>query len=112
LGVFSVFRSEKVAHLKQTDIQEVFELFEKELNTLQRLPQVEKMEMRKRIADVLKPALLVINPSPRVILHIIDDKLSDVLRLSRDRFAFRKKLAELLSEKLKDKSLWHKRKGP
>ncbi len=89
-----------MAYLKQKDIKEIFKFFENELNTLSKVPKVEKMKMRSRIVNVLKPALSSANPRPRRIVEIIEDKLSDVLKAFRDPYTFKKKLGELLGKKL------------
>jgi hypothetical protein len=86
---------------KLRDVQEILNFFEKELNCLKRLDKIEKMKVRREIANYLKPALLMKNQNPKVILYIIDDKLNDVLNLFYDKYGFLHDLTKLLSEKLK-----------
>jgi hypothetical protein len=88
---------------KLRDVQEILNFFEKELNSLKSLDKIGKMKVRRKIANYLKPALMVKNQNPKVILYIIDDKLNDVLNLFYDRYGFIYDLTKLLSEKLKKK---------
>jgi hypothetical protein len=59
------------------------------------------MKIRKRIVNTLKPVLLAKGQNAKVILNIVDDKLYNVLSLFFDEYGFRKKLANLLSEKFR-----------
>lgn len=90
-----------MTYLKQEDVKEIMEFFEKEVNTLGGVPKVEKMKMRSRVVNVLKPTLSSDHPRPKAIIEIIEDKLSDMLKQFRDGYSFKKKLADLLSKKLK-----------
>ncbi len=82
-------------------MQDIIKIFENELNTLRGVPKVEKMKLRKRIVNVLNPALTVSNPRADAIMRMVDDKLDDVLDLFLDKYGFKKKFSYLLSEKLR-----------
>ena len=90
-----------MSNLKLEDIKEIIEFFEKELNTLGGISKVEKMKMRSRVLNVLKPALSSDNPRSRAIIELVEDKLNDILKQFRDGYSFKKKLADLLAKKLK-----------
>ena len=89
-----------MAYLKQKDIKEIIEFFDKELNTLSKVSKVDKMKMRSRVVKVLKPVLSAGNPRARAVLEIVEDNLKDVLKQFRDSYTFKRKLLELLREKL------------
>jgi hypothetical protein len=59
------------------EIEEILKLFEKELATLNRLSRVEKMKIRKRIANSILPALAASNSEPDIFLNIVENKLND-----------------------------------
>ncbi len=90
-----------MAQLNQDDIQDIIKIFENELSTLRGIPKIEKMKMRKRVVNVLNPALRTSNPRADAIMRIVDDKLDDVLDLFLDRHGFKKKFSYSLSEKLR-----------
>jgi hypothetical protein len=90
-----------MSKLNQDDMQDIIKIFENELNTLRGVPKVEKMKLRKRIVNVLNPALTVSNPRADAIMRMVDDKLDDVLDLFLDKYGFKKKFSYLLSEKLR-----------
>ncbi len=90
-----------MAQLNQDDIQDIIKIFENELNTLQGVPKVEKMKLRKRIVNVLNPALMVKNPRADSIMRMVEDKLDDVLDLFIDRYGFKKKFSYALTDNLK-----------
>jgi hypothetical protein len=92
-----------MGQLKLRDVQEILDLFEKEINCLQSLDKIEKMKVRRKVANYLKPALMVRNQNPKVVLYIIEDKLSDVLNFFNNKHGFLYDIAKLLSEKLKKK---------
>ena len=79
-----------MSNLRQEDIKEIIEFFEKELNTLGGIPKVEKMKMRSRVVNVLKPTLSSDNPRPRAIIELVEDKLNDILKQFRDGYSFKK----------------------
>ena len=42
---------------KEKAVQEIFELFENQLNLFSRKDKLEKMEIRRRIRDVIQPTI-------------------------------------------------------
>ena len=86
----------------EKEIQEILKLFEHELNLLIRMGNAQKMEVRKRIADVLRPLLATGIQKPKIFMSIVEDKLHGVLEFFLDGYEFRKKLARKIEEKMKD----------
>jgi len=78
------------------EIEAILKLFEKELSSINRLSKIEKMKIRKRVANSILPALTLSNSEPDVFLRIVENKLKDVFDLFFDAWGFRKKLHTLL----------------
>ena len=91
-----------MARLKYKDIQDILKIFEIEIGRLTRVGKVEKMKLRKKIANVVVPALSMKNLKTKTFMMIIEDKLGDVLDVFLDGWAFRKKLSRLISQKSKE----------
>lgn len=85
---------------KEKAIQEILELFENQLNLLSRKDRLEKMEIRKRIRDVIQPTIRMDIRQPEIYMEIIEDKLEDVINLFFDGTEFKKKLASKIEETL------------
>jgi len=83
---------------QHNEIEAILKLFEKELATLNRLSKVEKMKIRKRVANSILPALTVSNSKADVFLNIVENKLKDVFDLFFDAWGFREKLHNLVDE--------------
>ena len=79
---------------RQSEIEAILKLFEKELATLNRLTRIEKMKIRKRVANSVIPALSASNSEPDAFLNIIETKLRDVLNMFFDGWGFREKLRQ------------------
>jgi|GEM_PF-1888932 len=79
--------------LKNRDVQKVIRLFDNELILLQRLSKVDKMRLRRRIVNIVQPALRSPIATPQIFMGTVDDKLANVTRLFFDRHGFRIKLA-------------------
>lgn len=77
---------------QHNEIEAILKLFETELSTLHRLSKVEKMKIRKRVANSILPALLASKSEPDVFLNMVENKLRDVFNLFFDRWGFREKL--------------------
>ncbi|CAB1060386.1 hypothetical protein D1BOALGB6SA_5152 [Olavius sp. associated proteobacterium Delta 1] len=60
------------------EIEAILKLFEMELSTLNRLSKIEKMKIRKRVANSILPALSGSNSEPDAFLNIVENKLKDV----------------------------------
>ena len=94
-----------MATLNTKDIGEILKLFENELNLLLRMDKLEKMEIRKRIKDVIVPMLELDIQRPNIFMDIVEEKLHDVFDLFIDGYEFRKKLERKLTEKLKNQGV-------
>jgi len=80
------------------EIEAILKLFERELAMLNRLSKVEKMKIRKRVANSILPALTLSNSEPDAFLNIVENKLKDVFELFFDAWGFRKKLHNLIDK--------------
>jgi hypothetical protein len=74
------------------DVESILKLFELELSTLNRLSRIEKMKIRKRVANAILPALAASNSEPDLFLNMVENKLRDVFDLFFDGWGFRAKL--------------------
>ena len=74
------------------DVESILKLFELELSTLNRLSRIEKMKIRKRVANAILPALAASNSEPDLFLNMVENKLRDVFDLFFDGWGFREKL--------------------
>ena len=88
---------------KQKAIQEILELFENQLSLLIRMDKLEKMEIRKRIRDIVLSTMGMDIRHPKILMNIMEEKLQDVLNLFQDGLGFRKKLARKIDQKFKIK---------
>jgi hypothetical protein len=79
---------------RQSEIEDILKLFEKELATLNRLTRIEKMKIRKRVANSIIPALSASNSEPDAFLKIIETKLRDVFNMFIDGWGFRQNLRQ------------------
>jgi hypothetical protein len=86
---------------KEKAIQEILELFEYQLNLLSRIDKLEKMELRRRIRDVIQGTIRMDIRQPEIYVEIIEDKLDDVFNLFFDGMEFKKKLAKKIDKTLK-----------
>lgn len=85
-----------VIRYQHKEIEAILKLFEKELSTLNRLSKIEKMKIRKRVANSILPALTLSNSEPDIFLNILENKLKDVFDLFFDAWGFRERLHTLL----------------
>ena len=74
------------------DVESILKLFELELSTLNRLSRLDKMKIRKRVANAILPALAASNSEPDLFLNMVENKLRDVFDLFFDGWGFREKL--------------------
>lgn len=74
------------------DVESILKLFELELSTLHNLSRIEKMKIRKRVANVILPALNASKSEPDMFLNMVENKLRDVFNLFFDGWGFREKL--------------------
>jgi hypothetical protein len=87
--------------LKEQDIQEIMKMFEHELSLLIRMDRVQKMEIRKRITDVILPLSAMGIQQPKIFMDIVEDKLHDLIKIFLDGYEFKKKLARKVEKKFK-----------
>ena len=85
---------------KEKTIQEILELFENQLNLLSQKDRLEKMEIRRRIRDVIQATIRMDIRRPEIYMEIIEDKLDDVFNLFFDGTEFKKKLADKIYQTL------------
>ena len=78
--------------LRHRDIQDVIHLFDNELSMLSRVSKVEKMKLRRKITNVVLPALSSPSIAPEIFVNSIEEKLSDVINLFMDQWGFKEKL--------------------
>jgi len=81
-----------MARYQHKDVESILKLFELELSTLHRLSRIEKMKIRKRVANAILPALAASNSEPDMFLNMVENKLRDVFDLFFDGWGFREKL--------------------
>ena len=92
-----------MAYLSNKDIQDILKLFENELNLLIRKDKLEKMEIRKRIKDVVSPISEMEIRKSQIFMDIVEEKLHDVFDLFIDGYEFRRKLERKMTDILKSK---------
>lgn len=85
------------------EIEAILKLFEKELAKLNHLSRIEKMKIRKRVANSILPALSTSNSEAEVFLNMIEKKLRDVFDLFFDGWGFRENLRNLVDKINKQK---------
>ena len=81
-----------MARYQHKDVESILKLFELELSTLNRLSRIEKMKIRKRVANAILPALAASKSEPEMFLNMVENKLRDVFDLFFDGWGFREKL--------------------
>ena len=79
------------------DVESILKLFELELSTLHNVSRVEKMKIRKRVANAILPALNASKSEPDMFLNMVENKLRDVFDLFFDGWGFREKLHQRVS---------------
>ena len=94
-------QADQMARLKHKDKLEILGLFEQELSTLARMTKVEKMKLRKRIFNVVVPALAVPSLSSEVFMGTVENKLHGVVTQFLDPLEFHNTLAQRVGEILK-----------
>ena len=92
-----------MARYQHKDVESILKLFERELSTLNRLNKIEKMKIRKRVANAILPALAASNSQPDIFLNMVENKLRDVFDLFFDGWGFREKLHQRVDSIIKEK---------
>lgn len=85
--------------LRPSQTQEIIELFEQKLTTLKHINRAEKMKLRKRINNVIKPLLMLDGQTPDSIVAVVESKLRDITSMFFDEQQFLSKLKRVLTEK-------------
>lgn len=81
-----------MARYQHKDVESILKLFELELSTLHNLSRIEKMKIRKRVANAILPALNASKSEPDMFLNMVEGKLRDVFDLFFDGWGFRERL--------------------
>jgi len=92
-----------MARYQHKDVESILKLFELELSTLHNLSRIEKMKIRKRVANAILPALAASNSEPDMFLNMVENKLRDVFDLFFDGWGFREKLHQRVNNIIKQK---------
>jgi hypothetical protein len=87
-----------MARLQQKDIQDLLRLFDYELNTLSRMSKIEKMKIRKKVANALSTASALNIKKPDLFMSTLEGKLYDVFDKFVDGWGFREKLDRKINE--------------
>ena len=90
-----------MARYQHKDVESILKLFELELATLNRLSRIEKMKIRKRVANAILPALAASKSEPDMFLNMVENKLRDVFDLFFDGWGFREKLHQQVDKIIK-----------
>lgn len=85
-----------MAKLRNRDIQKVIQLFDNELLMIPRVSKIEKMKMRKKIINVVQPALKSTTMKPEVFILEVENKLSAILLQFLDSYGFRNRLTDVV----------------
>ena len=100
-----------MARYRHRDVESILKLFELELSTLNHLSRVEKMKIRRRIANAILPALTASNSKPDMFLNVVEAKLRDVFSLFFDVWGFRQKLHKQVDKIVKEQQKTFKATG-
>ena len=92
-----------MAKLRSRDIQKIIQLFDNELLMIPQVSKIDKMKMRKRIINIVQPALNSATMKPEVFILAVENKLSAILLKLIDSYGFRNRLTDLI-RKLHEKS--------
>ena len=87
--------------LSGTDTQRIIQLFENELNMIHGVSVIEKMQYRRKIMNVLMPALAVNDVNLEAVISAVEQRLGDVLKIFQDGDNFKEKLRRELNDKLR-----------
>ena len=87
--------------LSGTDTQRIIQMFENELNIIHGVSVIEKMQYRRKIMNVLAPALAVNDVRVEAVMGAVEQNLRDVLRMFQDGDGFKEKLRRELNAKLR-----------
>jgi len=97
-----------MAKLRNKDIQKVIQIFDNELLMIQRVSKIEKMKMRKKVVNIVQPALTSATTTPVIFMLEVETKLAQVISQFMDSYGFHRKLSETvrkLYEKAEESSI-------
>jgi hypothetical protein len=80
--------------LRNRDVQKIIQLFDNQLLTLQRVSKIEKMKMRKKIVNIVQPALSSAAATPESFLLVVETKLYEITKRFPDGYGFQNRLGE------------------
>ncbi|CAB1081910.1 hypothetical protein D1AOALGA4SA_9551 [Olavius algarvensis Delta 1 endosymbiont] len=80
--------------LRNRDVQKIIQLFDNQLLTLQRVSKIEKMKMRKKIVNVVQPALSSAAATPETFMLVVETKLVEITKHFLDSYGFQTRLGE------------------
>ena len=83
-----------MAKLRNRDIQKIIQIFDNELLMLPRISKTVKMKMRKKIVNLVQPALKSTTTQPEVFILEVENKLSDIIGQFIDTYGFHNRLAD------------------
>ena len=79
--------------LSYRDTQKVIGLFDREIMLIPRLSKVDRLKLRRRVLNVIQPALRSPIMTPQMFMGTVEEKLSRVISQFLDSYGFRIKLA-------------------
>ena len=100
-----------MAHYRHKDVESILNLFELELASLNKLSRVEKMKIRRRVANAVLPALSACRSKPDIFLNTVELKLRDVFSLFFDGWGFRQTLRQQVDSIIKTRKKKFKAAG-
>lgn len=89
-----------MARMSEDMVREMNEMIENQLQCVQGLDRIEKMKMKTKIRQQSKWLGAVLNPSPKIILEKMQNKMPDVF--SALPYGFRDELKEFLEENMRN----------
>ena len=85
-----------MAKLRTRDIQKVIQVFDNELLMLTRVSKIDKMKMRKKIVNLVQPALKSGTMKPEVFVLEVENKLANIVRQFIDSYGFHNRLLDVV----------------
>jgi hypothetical protein len=85
-----------MSKLRDKDIRKVIQLFDNELLRITQASKIDKMKMRKKIVNVVQPALQLTTMNPEVFILEVEKKLSTILSQFSDNYGFNNRLTGVI----------------
>ena len=83
-----------MAKVRNRDIQKVIQVFDNELLLISQISKIDKMKLRKKIVNLVQPALKSATMKPDVFVAEVENKLSDIIRQFIDSYGFHNRLTD------------------